>query len=349
MRKPFSGLPNYLGGKRRLCPVIFREVAKVHPTRTWDRLTLLDPFMGAGSVALYAKAQGFKVLANDLAQRAYLVGKGIIENSTVKMIDDDLALLFAERNGHSRLVEENFVPHCFTITMAQFLDLALANLREADLEETHQALLYVAIIQYMTRARTGGQFTNRIHMTRISRGDFDSMTDGFRRNIAVRASITPSVVRMRHIQKCLNTGIFAGQAQVFQENALTWLPEQTGDIVYLDPPYFGSSSYESNYYILDCILQGRLLPRAARNPFNRRETAWMSLIQMFEAADHIPTWVFSFADNPGGFTTRQLCELIEDLDRVPKVVPIQHRWSIATTEDHYQQGAKELLIICTHA
>jgi len=342
----FSALPNYLGGKRRLCPVIFREISKVHPTRTWNRLTFLDPFMGGGSVSLYAKAQGFRVLANDLAHRSYLIGKGVVANNDVRMTDQDLGLLFAERNGYERLVEQHFVPHVFTELMAQFLDLALANLRDADLEETHQALLYTALIQYMTRARPGGQFTNRIHMTRIAEGDFDPISDGFLRNISVRAAITDPAVRMRHIKNCMNGGIFMGQAEIAQEDALAWMPTQKADVVYLDPPYFGSSSYEANYWALDCVLAGRLLPRTMASPFNRRETALYSLVQMFEAAQHVPTWVFSFADNPGGFSTRQLIQLIEDFDRTVSVVPLDHRWSVATTEDHYEQGAKELLMVC---
>lgn len=345
----FAALPNYLGGKRRLCPIIFREIADVYPTRTWPGLTLLDPFMGGGSVSLYAKAQGFKVLANDLAHRSYLIGKGIVENNDTRITDQDLGLLFAQRNGHDRFVEQNFVPHVFTPIMARFLDLALANLREVDLEETHQALLMTALIQYMTRARPGGQFTNRIHMTRVSEGDFDPISQGFLRNISVRAAITPPAVRMRHIKNCINGGIFMGQAQVFQEDALAWMPEQKADLVYLDPPYFGSSTYEANYWILDCILEGHWLPKLPASPFNQRETALHSLIQMFEAADHIPVWIFSFADNPDGFTTRQLTQLIGDFDRAVKMVPIEHRWSVATTEDHYEQGAKELLMICTHA
>ena len=349
MWSAFSALPNYLGGKRRLCPVIFREIGNVHPSHTWPKLTLLDPFMGGGSVALYAKAQGFRVLANDLAHRSYLIGRGVVANNDIHVTDQDLGLLFAERNGHDRLVEQNFVPHCFTEMMAQFLDLALANLRDAELEETHEALLYTALIQYMTRARPGGQFTNRIHMTRVSEGDFDPISDGFLRNISVRAAITNPAVRMRHIKNCMNSGIFMGQAEIYQEDALAWMPEQKADIAYLDPPYFGSSSYEANYWILDCVLAGRLLPRSLSSPFNRSETALYSLIQMFEAAHHIPTWVFSFADNPGGFSANQLTQLIEDFDRTVTTVPLEHRWSVATTEDHYIQGAKELLMVCTHA
>ncbi|MBU1701030.1 MAG: DNA adenine methylase, partial [Candidatus Eisenbacteria bacterium] len=61
----WSALPPYLGGKRRLCPLIFREVDRILPRRCWSGLTFLDGFMGGGSVSLYAKAQGFRVVSVD--------------------------------------------------------------------------------------------------------------------------------------------------------------------------------------------------------------------------------------------------------------------------------------------
>jgi len=343
--KPFSALPNYFGGKQRLCPVIFREIAAVHPPRTWPQLTFIDAFMGAGSVSLYAKAQGFKVLANDLARRCHLVGKAIIENNSQKLSDEDLGLLFAERNGYDNFVERFYVPHTFRPKVAQFLDKAFANLRDADLGEIHQALLYTALIRFMLMIRIGGQMTNRAWCTNMTAGNYDAITPGQLKRSQLQLEGIPR--RIRRVQQHINGGIFIGQAQAFQEDALTWMPEQQADIVYLDPPYFGSTSYEANYYHLDCILEGKRLPRYQHSPFNRREAAWMSLVQMFDAADHIPTWVFSFADNPEGFSKGQVCSLIEEFGRVPKEVPLQHRWSIATGMDHYEAGAKELLLICT--
>ena len=55
----WRALPPYLGGKRRLCPLIFRELGRVVPRRLWPQLTLLDGFLGGGAVSLFAKAQGF--------------------------------------------------------------------------------------------------------------------------------------------------------------------------------------------------------------------------------------------------------------------------------------------------
>ena len=71
----WGALPPYLGGKRRLCGVILREIDRVVPRAQWGRMAFLDAFSGGGSVSLYAKAQGFSVTSCDIAERA-IVGPG---------------------------------------------------------------------------------------------------------------------------------------------------------------------------------------------------------------------------------------------------------------------------------
>jgi len=347
MWKPFSALPNYLGGKQRLCPAIFGEIKKFYPPRDWPSLTFVDAFMGGGSVALYAKAQGFRVLANDLAWRCYVVGKAVVENNDQTLTDELVNLLFQERNGYEPWIERHCVPHVFGPEIARFLDQALANAEKAEVGETSKALLYAALIRYMLMIRLAGQITNRAWSTNMTLGQYDNISQGQLKSGYAKTFLQPIPVRMRRVQQHINGGIFQGHARVFNEDSIAWLPQQWADLVYLDPPYLGSSSYESNYYLLDCILARRYLPRQAPSPFNRRETAWLSLTGMFEAVNHIPLWVFSFADNPEmGFTKEQLCGLIHDLGRETHVASIKHRWSLATESDHYEAGAKELLILC---
>src|SRR5438093_12073987 len=85
----WSALPPYLGGKRRLCPRIFREIDRVLPRRLWAGRTFLDAFLGGGSVSLYAKAQGFRVVATDIAERSITVARALIENSRVRLTRED--------------------------------------------------------------------------------------------------------------------------------------------------------------------------------------------------------------------------------------------------------------------
>ena len=80
----FEALPTLLRREARLCPRIFREIARVHPRETWSSLRLVDPFLGGGSVSLYAKAQGFGVSCGDLAERSVIIGKALIENDGVQ-------------------------------------------------------------------------------------------------------------------------------------------------------------------------------------------------------------------------------------------------------------------------
>src|SRR6266436_2244796 len=94
----WSALYPYLGGKRRLCPLIFREIDRVVPRRLWSGLKFLDAFLGGGSVSLGAKAQGFRVIATDIAERSIIVGHAVIDNSRVKLNREDVLRLLAPRS-----------------------------------------------------------------------------------------------------------------------------------------------------------------------------------------------------------------------------------------------------------
>src|SRR3972149_6444996 len=89
----WSALPPYLGGKRRLCPLIFREIDQILPRRLGAGRTFLDGFLGGGSVSLYARAQGFRVVACDIAERAIVIGRALIENSRVRLTRGDVLRL----------------------------------------------------------------------------------------------------------------------------------------------------------------------------------------------------------------------------------------------------------------
>ena len=82
----FDALPPYLGGKRRLVPLILADLAAELPPAEWPRASFCDPMCGGGAVALAAKAQGFEVYATagvvalgdrNLVDRKEVVGGGV--------------------------------------------------------------------------------------------------------------------------------------------------------------------------------------------------------------------------------------------------------------------------------
>jgi len=78
----FAALPPYLGESVASRRLIFALLGEVVEPATWPGLVLVDPFCGGGSVALYAKLQGFDVVAGDLAERACIVARALIANSS---------------------------------------------------------------------------------------------------------------------------------------------------------------------------------------------------------------------------------------------------------------------------
>ena len=77
----FDALPPYLGGKRRLAPLILADLAAELPPVEWPGASFCDPMCGGGAVALAAKAQGFEVYASDRARRGAIVAAALIANS----------------------------------------------------------------------------------------------------------------------------------------------------------------------------------------------------------------------------------------------------------------------------
>jgi hypothetical protein len=95
----FRALSAYLGGKRRLAPLIFAELANVVPRSDWTGSVLLDPFSGGGAISLCAKAHGFSVVSGDLAERAVVVGRALIANSSIRLREADVLGLFRDPGG----------------------------------------------------------------------------------------------------------------------------------------------------------------------------------------------------------------------------------------------------------
>ena len=85
----FDALPPYLGGKRRLVPLILADLAAELPAAEWPRASFCDPMCGGGAVALAAKVQGFEVYASDRARRGAIVAAALIANSSVRLREAD--------------------------------------------------------------------------------------------------------------------------------------------------------------------------------------------------------------------------------------------------------------------
>ncbi len=332
----FAALFPYLGGKRRLCPLIFREIDRLLPRREWAGRTFLDGFLGGGSVGLYAKAQGWRVVATDIAERSITVGRALIENSRVRLTREDVLRLLEPSDDPPGRVERELVPSVFTQNLARFIDRALAV--AASTPDTAKASLVrmlairLALLEHpMSQVRKG-----TIH--RVATGEYESITNSCVHHYVEGLRLTRPD-RVWHLAQQLNAGVFQGEGRVMQRSILDALPEIEADVAYFDPPYPGVMSYEKEYRVIDQILEGTTRPTS---PFTAKDGA--ALIDgLFERAGHIPIWLLSLGNEV--VTLGELEEKMRRVGRETRALEIRHQHLPAIATAEKKQRNREFLVV----
>lgn len=334
----FSPLPAYLGGKRKLAPLIFALLDTRVPRSNWRGMTFVDACLGGGSVSLLSKAYGFRVVCNDLALRSAVVGRAFIANDTVTLDRGDVALLLRDPGvPYAHVAEERYVPSVFSREHAQLIDRALWWARSEYLPEPKRSLALVLLIKWMLRVQPMSMLRGTDARAAFT-GDYDRVSPRRVGHYLRSLDLLQPSAWWRLAQE-VNRGVLPGQGEAYQEDALTLLPRVAGDIVYLDPPYPGTTSYEREYAVLDDLLEGE---RFEVSGFSRSVDL---LDKLFRACSHIPVWLVSL--NNAAVDLEELKDLIRphrpNIDAVH--LPYRHLGSIASEEKNATN--KEFIVLAT--
>ncbi len=324
----FDALPPYLGGKRRLCPLIFSVLRDTIPWHERHELTLLDPFCGGGAVALYAKAQGFRVVASDLAERSAIVARSLIANSTHRLRPADILDLYRQPEGPTQRRAAAFVPRVFSAARADWIDRALA--RAEGRSEPTRSLLRLLIVRVALGAQPMSLLT-ATDAAAAAEGDFDRVS--VRRlphYLRDEARLRPEALLA--LAERVNRGVIGGIGRALQGDAREVLARTPADIVYLDPPYAGTTGYSDSYAPLDAVLGEEAIAVAPAG-----------LDELLEASDGARWLVLSY-----GGPSLTLDELTTTVRRHRPVlralaVPYPHLRALATTA--HAQSNREYLIV----
>ncbi len=331
-----AALPPYLGGKRRLCSLIFREIDRVLPRRHWPGRTFLDAFLGGGSVSLYAKAQGFRVVATDIAERAITVGQALIENSRVRLTRQDVLRLLAPSDAPPGRVETGYVPRVFTQEQGRFLDRALAMAAETP-DPAKAALLRLLAIRVALLAHPMAQVRpGTIH--RLTTGEVESITESCLYHYVDGLRLTRPG-KLWELAQQINAGVFQGEGRVLRSSVLEALPTIQADVANFDPPYPGVMSYEKAYRIIDEILEGASRPTS---PFTAKDGASM-LDTLFEKATHIPVWILSLGN--AVVSIEELEAKMAKHGRHTKAIALKYQHLPAVATEEKKRGNREFLVI----
>jgi adenine-specific DNA methylase len=332
----WSSLPPYLGGKRRLCPVIFREIDRVLSRENWPGLTFLDAFEGGGSVSLYAKSLGFSVVSTDIAARSIVIGLALIENSRIRLTREDLAGALATSLSETTPRAMRLVPDVFTENVGAAIDRLLHAADRATLPAKAGLLQLLAIRVAMLAHPMSQVRKGTAH--RATTGEWESITESCLKHY-VDALRLHTLDRLWYLAQKINAGVFEGKGRVIQTDVLDVLPEIRADVAYFDPPYSGVMSYEKEYRVIDQLLEGTT---RTTSPFTARDGA-SHIDTLLERALHIPVWALSF-----GNAVASLEELEAKMKRHGRwtraiAIKYQHLPAVATEEK--KEKNREYLLI----
>jgi hypothetical protein len=333
----FHALPPYPGGKRRLLPAIFGLIDSVCPQASWPDLVFADPFLGGGAVALAAKAQGFgHIVANDIAERSTLVGRGLLANHRVRLTPAAVLRLFApapevhlaapglfrRMPGRHRALLENAWRHLHGGTFS-------------DVERDLIALLLLKwLFAYFPLGLPAATDAHR-----IADGDFDPVTGARLAHYLRRGQrlLQPSTLLTMADQ--INLGIFPGTADVSQMDVFAFLPNVRADLVYLDPPYGGTQSYEKAFMLVDEFI-GAEPPPPSR--FSSRQPP---LDELLEACSHIPVLVLSLGNSL--LDKERAKALVARHRQVHRLLCLPYRHYGAVASPSKSAANRELLVLGT--
>ena len=293
--KMFNSLLPYFGGKRKLCPVIFGLINDHYPRDKWADSTFVDAFLGSGAVSLYAKAQGLKVICNDIAERSYISGKALIENNQTMLTESDLYRLLMPSQENKHLIEKDCVPDVFTERHARCLDNAFPN-------ATRYIDKYL-LLKYIFHLRPYSKFSSPNAFNRpMSEERYDEIKNTYTR--AISNNLTTPLRILEDEAEKINDGIFSNgyTNEVHKKDVFEFIDSVEGDILYLDPPYAGTLSYESEYGILDKILGDE----KTKSTFSNDDGIQM-MNKLLKKADKYPLWVISYGN---AFEKNQLDTLL---------------------------------------
>lgn len=201
--------------------------------------TFLDAFSGSGFVGYLAKRLGYSVTTNDHMAFPGTIARAVIVNDSVRLTDQVVELIVGQPADDRDFIQSTFHNVFFTADDRKFLDSAWSHIES--LSGPTRDLALATLILSAARKQPRGVFT-------IS-GNLDHYNDG-RRDL--RLSLREHFVERSHEY---NDAVFATAAK---KEALTGdvtsVPDQSFDVVYLDPPYAPPSDdadYTKRYHFLE--------------------------------------------------------------------------------------------------
>jgi adenine-specific DNA methylase len=241
----------YQGSKRKLLPWIYENVRDIQFE------SVLDLFGGSGIVCYMFKKMGKRVTYNDYLKFNCLIGKALIENSSVTLSEKDLEFILDFKETTNNFIQKTFSGVYYTDEENVWIDNVIQNIHSlksiysSPILENKIAISYYALFQSCMIKRPFNLF---------HRNNLKLRTADVERKFGNKTTWEkPFEVFFRKFIGEINNLVFSNgkENKAIKENAFK-IQQTDFDLIYMDPPYFSKdrSPVECDYSRMYHFLEG---------------------------------------------------------------------------------------------
>lgn len=310
----------YMGSKEKLLPYIAAVVDELQ----YD--SVLDLFSGSGTVSYFFKTLGKKVTSNDYMTFTLDFSKALIENSTVKITDEDLKVLLDSTPVHNDFfVEKIFKGLYFSDEDNAFIDLVRTNISLFD-NEIKRAIIYSALARACMKRRPRGIFTYTGNRYNDGRKDLQ---------LSLKQHFLNAI-------EAFNAAVF-DNGRKNQSLNLDFRDVNTdADLIYLDPPYYSPLSdneYVRRYHFVEGLarnwknvqMQWNTKTKKFKNyptPFSSKDTTYQAFEKLFDKYQNKKV-IVSYSSNSLP-TKDEMITMMKSRFSTVKVYAVDYKYSFGT-------------------
>ncbi len=225
----------YMGSKYKILPFLWDSI------KHFEFNTALDAFSGSGCVSYMLKQKGIEVYSNDFMSFSSNITKALVENSTVKLTEDDIKILLEKNKKSGNFISSTFDEIYFETDDNKFLDNLRANIELLD-NPIKKSLALASIVRACMKKRARGIFTYVGQRYDDGRRDMQlTLKEHFLENVE---NFNAAVFNNGRNNKSFNSDIFELNVKA--------------DLVYFDPPYLTSKSdndYIRRYHFVEGLVK----------------------------------------------------------------------------------------------
>jgi len=232
----------YQGSKNKITDWIWENI------KDFDFETALDAFGGTGSVSHLLKRKNKQVIYNDILKFNHIIGKALIENSHIHLLDEDIDFILNNNSGSFDFIQNTFKNIFYTEEENRWLGRVIYNIEQIE-NEYKRAVAYFSLFQSCIIKRPYNLFHRANLYIRLS---------DVKRSFGNKATWDKSFESyFRHFVKEANNAIFSnGTACVSYNNDAQKLDVENIDLVYFDTPYISSKGVGTDYLDFYHFLEG---------------------------------------------------------------------------------------------